>query len=64
MGPKQQIGIDIGCGKLAVLSNKQEIPNLDLTKETEKIIHYTKIMSHTRKNSNRYQKAKKLYQNG
>ena len=62
IGPKQQIGIDIGCGKLAVLSNKQEIPNLDLTKETEKIIHYTKIMSHTRKNSNRYQKAKKLYQ--
>ena len=53
IGPKQQIGIDIGCGKLAVLSNKQEIPNLDLTKETEKIIHYTKIMSHTRKNSNR-----------
>ena len=31
-GPKQQIGIDIECGKLAVFSNKQEINNLDLTK--------------------------------
>lgn len=28
IGPKQQVGIDIGCSKLAVLSNGEEIPNL------------------------------------
>ena len=32
IGPKQQVGIDIGCSKLAVLSNKQVIANLDLEK--------------------------------
>ena len=35
-----QVGIDIGCGKLTVLSKTQDIPNLDLTKETNKIIEY------------------------
>ena len=39
IGPLQQVGIDIGCGKLAVLSNTQEIANLDLRYEAEKIIH-------------------------
>ena len=57
----QQIGIDIGCKKLAVLSNENEIANLDLTKETDRIIHYQKIMSTHKKNSNRYRRAKKLY---
>ena len=61
VGPLQQIGMDIGCGKLAVLSNTQEIPNLDLTKETSKIIHYQKIMGHTKKGSTRYLEAKRLY---
>ena len=32
-----QVGIDIGCSKLAFTSNGQEIPNLDLKKETENI---------------------------
>ncbi|WP_407381314.1 RNA-guided endonuclease InsQ/TnpB family protein, partial [Methanobrevibacter sp.] len=34
--------------------------NLDLTKETDRIIHYQKIMSTHKKNSNRYRKAKRL----
>ena len=57
----EKVGIDIGCGKLAVLSNKQEITNLDLKKEIDMIIHYQKIMSHSKKGSNRYQKAHKQY---
>lgn len=57
----QQIGIDIGCDKLAVLSNKQEIANLDLKKEMQKIIHYQKIMSKHKKHSNRYREAKRLH---
>ena len=61
IGPRQQIGIDIGCSKLAVLSNEEEIPNLDLTEETEKIIHYQKIMSHHKPKSIRYKKAQKQY---
>ena len=58
-GPLQQVGIDIGCTKLAVLSNTHEIPNLDLRKEAEKIIQYQKEMSHRKPGSVRYQKAKK-----
>ena len=42
IGPQMQVGIDIGCSKLAVLSNGQEIPNLDLKKETDNIIRYQK----------------------
>ena len=61
IGPKMQVGIDIGCSKLAVLSNSQEIPNLDLKKETDSIIKYQKTMSHHKKNSIRYQRAQKLY---
>ena len=61
IGPRQQIGIDIGCGKLAVLSNNQAIPNLDLTKEVNKIIHYQQKMSHTKKDSIRYCEAKRLH---
>ena len=61
IGPRQQIGIDIGCSKLAVLSNEKEIPNLNLTEETEKIIHYQKIMSHHKPKSIRYKKAQKQY---
>ena len=61
IGPQQQLGIDIGCSKLAVFSNGKEIPNLNLEKETEKIIQYQKMMSHHKKDSNRYKKAKKLY---
>ena len=57
----QKVGIDIGCSKIAVLSNKQEITNLDLSKETEMIIKYQKIMSHTRKGSIRHQRAQRLY---
>ena len=60
IGPLQQVGIDIGCGKLAVLSNTQEIPNLDLTWEADKIIQYQKQMSHKNKGSNRYLEAKRL----
>lgn len=41
-GPLQQVGIDIGCTKLAVLSNTQEILNLDLRKEAAKISSNTK----------------------
>ena len=61
IGPLQQIGIDIGCSKLAVLSNDQKIPNLDLTEETEKIIYYQKIMSHHNPKSIRYKEAQKQY---
>ena len=61
IGPRQQIGIDIGCSKLAVLSNRKEIPNLDLTEETEKIIYYQKIMSHHNPESIRYKEAQKQY---
>ena len=61
IGPRQQIGIDIGCNKLAVLSNDQKIPNIDLTEETEKIIHYQKIMSHHNPESIIYKKAQKQY---
>ena len=57
----EQVGIDIGCSKLAVLSNKQEITNLDLSKEFEKIIKYQKIMSHSKKGSIRYREAQRLY---
>jgi putative transposase len=57
----ENVGIDIGCSKLAVLSNKQEITNLDLSRELEKIIHYQKIMSYSKKDSNRYRKAHKQY---
>ena len=57
----EQVGIDIGCSKLAVLSNKQEITNLDLKKEFEKIIHYQKIMSHSKRGSIRYREAQRLY---
>lgn len=61
IGPRQQIGIDIGCGKLAALSNGQEIPNLDLTKEVDKIIQYQKNMSHTKPGSIRHEEAQRLY---
>ena len=60
IGPLQQIGIDIGCGKLAVLSNTQEISNLVLTEETDKIIQYQKEMSHHTPGSIRYNEAQKL----
>lgn len=40
-----QVGIDIGCRKLPVLFNGQEVPNLDLTLETDKIIRYQKNMN-------------------
>ena len=61
IGPKQQVGIDIGCRKLAVLSNKQVIANLDLEKETRMIIRYQKRMSHHQKGSIRYLEAQRLY---
>ena len=61
VGPRQQIGIDIGCSKLAVLSNEQEIANLDLTKETDKIIHYQRQMSHHTSGSRRYNEAQRLF---
>ena len=61
IGPKQQVGIDIGCSKLAVLSNKQEIANLDLEKETRMIIRYQKRMNHHQKGSRRYLEAQRLY---
>ncbi len=60
-GPRMQLGIDIGCSKLAVMSNGQEIPNLCLTKETENIIRHQKNMTHHKKNSTRYHKAQKLF---
>ena len=60
IGPLQQIGIDIGCGKLAVLSNTQEISNLVLTEETDKIIQYQKQMSHHTPGSIRYNEAQRL----
>ena len=56
-----QVGIDIGCGKLAVLSNGTEIPNLDLTRETDDIIRHQKTMSHHKKGSIRYLEAQRLY---
>lgn len=61
IGPRQQVGIDIGCSKLAILSNRKEIPNLDLTRETEKIIYYQKIMSHHDPKSIRYKEAQIQY---
>ena len=57
----EKVGIDIGCTKLAVLSNKKEITNLDLNRELDKIIHYQKIMSYTRKGSRRDREAQRLY---
>ena len=62
-GPQMQVGIDIGCSKLAVLSNGQEIPNLDLEKETDNIIRHQKTMSHHTPGSTRYLEAQKLYNN-
>ena len=59
-GPKMQVGIDIGCSKLAVTSNGQEIPNLSLKKETDNIIKYQKAMSHHKKGSIRHRRAQKL----
>ena len=61
IGPKMQVGIDIGCGKLAVLSNSLEIPNLDLEKETDTIIKYQRTMSHHQKGSIRYLEAQRLF---
>lgn len=61
IGPKMQVGIDIGCGKLAVLSNSLEIPNLELKKETDTIIKYQKTMSHHQKDSIRYLEAQRLF---
>ena len=60
-GPLMQVGIDIGCSKLAVCSNTQEIPNLDLTKVTDKIIEYQRKMTQHKQNSRRYQEFKRLY---
>ena len=56
-----QVGIDIGCSKLAILSNGQEIPNLNLKKETKNITRYQKNMSHHKPESIRYRKAQELY---
>jgi putative transposase len=61
IGARQQLGIDIGCSKLAALSNGQEIPNLDLTREVNKIIQYQQKMSHTKPGSIRHNKAQRLY---
>ena len=61
IGPQMQVGIDIGCGKLAVLSNGLEIPNLDLEKETETIIKYQKTMSRHNPDSIRYLEAQRLF---
>lgn len=41
--------------------HKQEITNLDLSKETTKIIHYQKTMSYSKKDSIRYHGAHRLY---
>ena len=60
IGPKQQVGIDIGCSELAVISNGQEIPNLDLTRETDQIIKYQKTMNNHQPGSIRYQEAQRL----
>ena len=57
IGPKQQVGIDIGCSKLAVLSNGEEIPNLNLNEETENIIRYQKTMNYHDPYSIRYREA-------
>ena len=61
IGPKMQMGIDIGCSKLAVTSNGQEIPNLDLKRETDQIIKYQKNMTHHQSGSIRHQKAQRLH---
>ena len=60
-GPLMQVGIDIGCSKLSVLSNGEEILNLCLNEETEKIIRYQKEMSHREPGSIRYEEARRLY---
>jgi len=54
------VGIDIGCSELAVISNGQEIPNLDLTRETDQIIKYQKTMNNHQPGSIRYQEAQRL----
>ena len=63
IGPLMQVGIDIGCSKLAVLSNGEEIPNLNLNEETEKAIRYQKDMSHRKPGSIRYEESRRLYNN-
>ena len=63
IGPLMQVGIDIGCSKLAVLSNGEEIPNLNLNEETEKAIRYQKDMSHRKPDSIRYEESRRLYNN-
>ena len=60
-GPLMQVGIDIGCSKLAVLSNGEEIPNLCLNEETENIIRYQKDMDHRKPGSIRYEESRRLY---
>ena len=57
----EQIGMDIGCGDLAVLSNKEIIPNLDLKHEVRQIKHYQREMSHHKVGSIRYRQAKALF---
>lgn len=49
----QRQQVDIGCSKLVVLSNGEEIPHLNLEKETDNIIKCQKIMSRHKKDSNR-----------
>ena len=55
------VGIDIGCSELAVLSNGEEILNLDLKRETDQIIKYQKNMTHHQPGSIRHQKAQRLH---
>ena len=62
-GPQMQVGIDIGCSKLAVLSNGEEILNLNLDEETDAIIRYQKTMSRHKPDSIRYRKAQQLHNN-
>ena len=63
IGPKMQVGIDIRCSKLAVLSNGQEIPNLNLKDETDAIIRCQKTMSNHTPGSIRHREAQRLLNN-
>lgn len=52
----KNIGIDLGFINLATFQTGEEIANLDLTRENDRIKHYQKKLSRQKKGSNNYQK--------
>ena len=53
----KNVGIDLGFDKLATFSTGEEIANLDLKRENDRIKHYQKKLSRQKKTSKNYQKT-------